>query len=73
MKAKHDPEQVTRPLEVARQAALVGGASGTHIVISPFHPTPNFASLMLQFTLARALGLRFHIFRSSLTRFSNSG
>jgi hypothetical protein len=37
MKAKYDPEQVTQPLEVARQALYVGGASGTHMAISPFH------------------------------------
>jgi hypothetical protein len=32
MKSNHDPAQVTQPLEVARQAALVGGASGTYLL-----------------------------------------
>lgn len=34
MTSKYDPAQVTQPLEVARQAALVGGASGTYLVDS---------------------------------------
>ncbi|KAI4954362.1 hypothetical protein J4E91_002075 [Alternaria rosae] len=40
MKAKHDPDQVTQPLEVARQALYIGGASaipGT--VIGAFYGT----------------------------------
>lgn len=30
MKQSHDPEQVTKPLDVARQAAWAGAGSGTY-------------------------------------------
>jgi hypothetical protein len=42
MKPNYDPEQVIQPLEVARQAALVGGASGTHMVLSSFFSLLHF-------------------------------
>lgn len=57
MKAKYDPEQVTQPLEVARQAALVGGASGMHIDVSSFHIISDCRILCFNSFLHVALSL----------------
>jgi hypothetical protein len=52
MKADLDPEQVTQPLEIARQAGLVGGASGTHSAISQLHIILHCCSLAPQFNFS---------------------
>ncbi|EMD87946.1 hypothetical protein COCC4DRAFT_143191 [Bipolaris maydis ATCC 48331] len=71
MTSKYDPAQVTQPLEVARQAALVGGASaipGT--VIGALYGTVRTQTPVL-FSIASgaqwfALGSTFWGFRTSL-------